>query len=77
MVQGGGDADLRSAMRAMEDELRTTKLGESMRPRNPSEDEGEDEFDDVEDFAPVKVGYGFWVHSLIISMNQEINFTLY
>lgn len=49
-------------MRAMEDELRTTDAGEFMRPQQTealdSDDdsaENGDEFDDVENFAPVKV----------------------
>lgn len=47
-------------MRAMENELRNTHAGEFMRPQqaedvDSDDDSAENEFDDVESFAPVKV----------------------
>lgn len=42
-------------MRGMEEELRQTNISDSLRPRRVSSSSSADEFDDVEDFAPVKV----------------------
>uniref|UniRef100_A0A2P2IBJ0 Protein ecdysoneless homolog n=1 Tax=Hirondellea gigas TaxID=1518452 RepID=A0A2P2IBJ0_9CRUS len=52
------NSDLRSAMRAMEDELRCTTVAENMRPAAAAALDSDDdagEFDDVESFNPVKV----------------------
>ncbi|KAF2348399.1 Ecd family [Trinorchestia longiramus] len=48
--------ELRDVMRSMEEELRSTTLADTLRPPNDGPlDSDDDEFDDVEDFAPVKV----------------------
>lgn len=58
-------------MRAMENELRTTTLAEDLRPEGTqSSDEDDHEFDDVEDFAPVKVDSKA-VQQLVKAYKQE------
>ncbi|XP_018028226.1 protein ecdysoneless homolog isoform X1 [Hyalella azteca] len=46
--------ELRAVMRGVEEELRSTTIADTLRPRHSSSTD-DDEFDDVEDFAPVKV----------------------
>ncbi|KAK7013624.1 hypothetical protein SK128_026431 [Halocaridina rubra] len=53
-TSSGVDTQMKEYMREMERELAATNLGKSY--PNPNEDEdGDDEFDDVENFEPVKV----------------------